>query len=265
MEPMDSPTFQEMAKFVGDLKLNGLPLEAPRLGSDEYASAATPAAFVRAKDPTVQQLRTQAEDVPLPRDASVLHVGAKIGTSFARVVHGVLEPSECAELVAQANEKGFVPLDNRFRCMLDCPPLASYLLEVLRPHLPERLCCGQECLEGLNDRFRFTFYLPGQEFEPHCDPCYTHPTGHPKEGQTSRITVLIYLHDVPEDNGGATNFVGKCRTSCQPRGGSALLFTQDLMHEGSIMNAGIKYLVRSELMYKEDEEAKAMEDWIDNI
>merc|ERR1712217_840567 len=188
--------------------------------------------FIRTKDPHVQQQNTWAEDIDLPPDASVLLVGAKLGTSFARVVHGVLEPSECTELVAQANKQGFTPLSNRLRCMLDCPELAAYLLEVLRPHLPEKLCHGQERLEELNDRFRFTCYQPGQSFSPHCDPCYKHPDGHPKEGKSSRITVLLYLHDVPESLGGATNFVDRRRVTCQPQGGSALIFTQDLRHEG---------------------------------
>merc|ERR1712061_565029 len=125
----------------------------------------------------------------------------------------------------------------------------------MRPHLPENLCRGQERLEELNDRFRFTFYLPGGNFAPHYDPCYAHPAGHPKEGQISRITVLFYLHDVPEENGGATTF-GNSRVACQPRGGSALIFTQDLLHEGGLVNAGIKYFIRTELMYKEDQEAK---------
>jgi len=156
-------------------------------------------------------------------------------------------------------------MSNRFRCMLSCPELADYLLEVLRPHLPEGICLGKERLVELNDRFRFQFYVPGQVFGPHCDPCYSHPPGHPKYGQTSRITILLYLHDVPEENGGATNFVGQSRVACQPRGGSALIFSQDLRHEGSMVTAGVKYFIRTEAMYKEDQEAKEMEELIDSI
>merc|ERR1719410_2110174 len=174
-----------------------------------------------------------------------------------------LSPANVLSLLAQANEEGFEPLENRFRVMLDCPEMADYLLEVMRPHLPVRLCHGQECLAGLNDRFRFSFYVPGQEFEPHYDACYRQPDGHPKEGQISRITVLLYLHDVPETNGGATNFVGTARVACQPRGGSALIFSQDLWHEGSLVKAGIKYFIRTELMYEEDQEAKELQALID--
>merc|ERR1712113_85064 len=133
--------------------------------------------------------------------------------------------------------------------MLDCPELAAYLFEVIRPHVSEKICHGKECVQAVNDRFRFTVYLPGQNFNPHCDPCYKFPCGHPKDGQISRITILFYLHDMPASNGGATNFVGESRVSCQPRGGSALMFTQDLRHEGAAVMAGIKYFIRTELLY----------------
>lgn len=271
---MGSMADDDMLQVTSELELDGRPLDAPRiLGASEMTGGRlamevaplAPAAFIATKDPRVQQKKTWVEDIVLPRYASCIHLGAQLGTSFARIVHGVLEPNECAELVAQANDVGYTPLENRYRCMLDCPEMASYLLEVMRPHLPERLCCGRECLEELNDRFRFSFYLPGQEFEPHCDPFYSFPHGHPKHGQTSRVTVLFYLHDVPEANGGATTFVGDGQVTCQPRGGSALIFTQDLRHEGSMVNSGIKYFIRTELMYVEDRQAKELDELIDSI
>lgn len=265
---MDWPDGYEIAQLVGELELGGRPLQVPNLTTDRSHRTVTtvpPVSFIAIKDPRLQQQRTSVEDVAAPRGASCLMVGSKIGTSFARVIHGVLDPNECAELLAQANEIGFGPLDNRFRCMFDCPDLATYLLEVMRPHLPERLCRGKECLEELNPRFRVSFYTPGQEFEPHCDTCYTYPEQHPKHGQVSRITVLLYLHDVPDANGGATNFVGKDRVACQPRGGSALIFTQDLRHEGAMVTNGIKYFIRSELMYMENQEEKELQELIDDI
>lgn len=39
-------------------------------------------------------------------------------------------------------------------------------------------------------------------------------------------------------------------TPCHPLAGSVLLFTQDLLHEGSEVKAGIKYTMRSEVMYR---------------
>ena len=55
----------------------------------------------------------------------------------------------------------------------------------------------------------------------------------------SRITVQMYLHDVPEEFGGATTFIGKDKDyPCQQKCGSALIFTQNLVHEGSLVKEG---------------------------
>ena len=61
----------------------------------------------------------------------------------------------------------------------------------------------------------------------------------------------LYLHDVPEEFGGATTFIGAGKNfPCQPKCGSALVFTQNLFHEGSLVKKGIKYTMRTEVMYR---------------
>ena len=70
-------------------------------------------------------------------------------------------------------------------------------------------------------------------------------------GDISRITVQLYLHDVPEEFGGATTFIGAGKNfPCRPKCGSALVFTQNLLHEGSLVKKGIKYTMRTEVMYR---------------
>ncbi|CAE8604289.1 unnamed protein product, partial [Polarella glacialis] len=86
----------------------------------------------------------------------------------------------------------------------DSEELSTWLFQVLRPHLPEELC-GSRLVE-LNDRLRFLCYTPGQEFAVHMDGNYRRPPNHPRAGDCSRVTVQIYLHDVPAENGGATTF-----------------------------------------------------------
>lgn len=62
----------------------------------------------------------------------------------------------------------------------------------------------------------------------------------------------MYLHDVPEEFGGATTFLGQTKDyPCQPKGGSALVLTQNLLHEGSLVKKGIKYTMRTEIMYRQ--------------
>merc|ERR1712137_1140362 len=140
------------------------------------------------------------------------------------------------------NEKGFTPalinvgrdlqelipcVRDGHRVIVDSPDLASWLLEVLRPHLPEELPNGLR-LVGLNERCRFLCYTPGQSFEEHLDGCYRRPRGHPQEGDCSQITVQLYLNDVPTTYGGATTFFPSLKegsVSYQPEAGSVLLFT----------------------------------------
>ncbi|CAE8661659.1 unnamed protein product, partial [Polarella glacialis] len=215
-----------------------------------------PPTFVHLKDPTEQSAKTRSEDLPLhascPKDA------------FARVVYGILDESDCAELIDRVNAKGFTPallnigrgrqqlepyVRNGHRVIADSEELSTWLFQVLRPHLPEELC-GSRLVE-LNDRLRFLCYTPGQEFAVHMDGNYRRPPNHPRAGDCSRVTVQIYLHDVPAENGGATTFeFGRHgRLPCQPKAGSALIFSQDLMHEGSLLCKGLKYTVRTEAMY----------------
>eukprot|EP00415_Alexandrium_ostenfeldii_P000399 UN0399 len=136
------------------------------------------------------------------------------------------------------------------RVIVDSKELADWLLELLRPHLPGELDTGRRLVE-LNERLRFLCYTPGQSFDAHFDGCYSRPKGHPRAGDSSQITVQLYLHDVPEANGGATTFFPGRASQVwhQPAAGSVLIFTQDLEHEGSILTAGLKYTLRTEVMY----------------
>lgn len=230
--------------------------------------------FLSEKDPRTQRERTHVTELQLPGSASS-QPPTSSRPSFARVVENVLEPHECAQLLDCINAKGFTPallnmgggmqklaseVRDGHRVVVDSPELTQYLLEVLRPHLPEQLPRGNEdenhTLRELNERCRFLCYTPGQVFEAHCDGCYTRPQSHPHHGDSSRVTVQFYLHDVPADHGGGTTFLpwrggwfNNERLVCQPKGGSVLLFTQDLYHEGSRVIKGIKYTLRTEAMY----------------
>lgn len=180
-------------------------------------------------------------------------------------MYGALSGRECAELLARVNAKGFTPAlvntglgkqvlkpktRDGFRVIVDSQPLAAWLLEVLRPHLPQELEDGSQLVE-LNERCRFLCYTPGQAFEAHCDASFPRPSGHQRAGDRSRVTVQLYLHDVPEAHGGATTFdpARPHAIGHQPAAGSVLLFSQDLRHEGSLLRQGLKYTLRTEVMY----------------
>ena len=303
--------------------LAGAPLAPPRMhpqdwkplqqfreasDPDRMAEPWDPPKFVASKDPVSQRPRTTVEELALPARCS--RGGGFPGLqSFAKVIHGVLEPEECLSLLECVNAKGFTPAlvnigggtqifdpgyRDSSRCVVDNPELTAYLLGVIRPHLPETIRVGEgdkdvRDAEGglknsaavmrlldLNERCRFLCYhKPGQAFDAHCDGAYTRPRGHPEEGAVSVVTVQLYLNDVPSQHGGATSFLGDDhllrggrvfgkmggggkKVRCQPRGGSVLIFTQDLYHEGSRLTGGVKYALRTEAMYRRDEGGGAL-------
>lgn len=221
------------------------------------------------KDPALQVEKTTLEGLVLPQCAKfrtrVAGEWKKSDRSFAHVMNSVLDEEDCAALLDQINAKGFTPalinigggrqqliqeVRDGHRVIVDSPELAAWLFEVLRPQLPPELPDGSK-LSGLNERLRFLCYTPGQIFEEHKDGQYVRPPGHPQAGERSHITVQLYLHDVPANHGGATTFFpsSKDPVRYQPKVGSVLMFTQDLPHEGSLVEQGIKYTLRTEVMY----------------
>jgi len=263
------PSAQECGALVEGLTLDGRPLAPPQFHSvdwfegqeftqhddpDRTQEPFLPPSFVQHKDPQKQRDKTWSEELPIP-----------VENSFARVVHGLLDDDDCAVLIDCINRKGFTPAlinvghgrqklqpyaRDGHRVIADNVELSAWILQVLEPYLPGQLWGGK--LVELNERLRFLCYTPGQEFKMHYDGNFSRPRGHPRAGDSSRITVQIYLHDVPPSHGGATTFnLGKQGglLPCQPKAGSALLFSQDLEHGGSVLLRGLKYTLRTEAMY----------------
>jgi hypothetical protein len=211
-------------------------------------------AFVRSKDPTAQSV--EVEDLPVDSGRTNLH-------TFARVARNVLGQEDCAALISSVNAKGFAPAlmnigggkqqllpgaRDGHRVVVDSPELADWLFRVLLPFLPLELEDGSRLVE-LNERCRFLCYTPGQRFPAHCDGTFERPQGHKHSGDFSFVTVQVYLHDVPTCCGGATAFMLPDKPKHQPEAGSVLLFSQDLMHEGCLVEQGVKYTLRTEAMY----------------
>jgi hypothetical protein len=103
----------------------------------------------------------------------------------------------------------------------------------------------------LNERLSFLKYSTGEYFRAHEDGCYIRPDN----SAMSYITVQIYLNDVKEEDGGATTFMKDTYNriyqdySVIPKVGRVLLFEHDIEHEGSILKNGLKYCIRTDVMY----------------
>ncbi len=173
------------------------------------------------------------------------------------VVHDFLTPAECEAYIARTETVGygdapistlggpvmFKELRNNDRVMIDDPELAVALWERLKPFVPGRTGFWEPV--GLNERFRFYRYDPGQQFNWHYDGCFERS---PQEQST--LTFMIYLSGGIA--GGATEFKGVRPDDrvlmVQPEPGKALVFTHRVLHRGAPVADGRKYVLRSDVM-----------------
>ena len=180
------------------------------------------------------------------------------------VLHDFLTPAECAGLVAAAEAAGFgaAPINTGFgtavrrdvrsndRVMVDDLPLAAEWFARARPLLPARLGRWEPC--GINERFRFYRYAPGQKFDWHLDGAF-----HRENGEVSRLTFMVYLNGGVA--GGCTAFnlrrQGVLRETdplirVEPVAGKALVFRHDVLHTGEVVLGGVKYVARTDVMFR---------------
>ena len=154
----------------------------------------------------------------------------------------------------------------------------AVVLARVAPFLPQTLedCCdargkhrGAGALAGLNRRWRFYKYDAGGTYRPHVDGAWPGSglQGTPErpeyvydafKDRLSKLTMLVYLND--DFEGGETAFFdarddGKLAVvAVKPRRGAVLFFphgetTGSLIHEGSQVAAGFKYVIRTEVLF----------------
>ncbi|CAN5769996.1 hypothetical protein BH11MYX2_BH11MYX2_12920 [soil metagenome] len=173
---------------------------------------------------------------------------------FVWSVPNVLTAAECAALIARIEEAG--PTDapittmsgavmmpdvrNNTRVMFDDHARATLVYERIAHTLPSPLHLARPI--AANERFRCYRYEPGQRFAPHYDGCFART-----DTERSELTLMVYLND--DFSGGATEFHDFDRTAT-PRTGMALLFQHRLLHEGCTVTRGVKYVLRSDVMYR---------------
>jgi prolyl 4-hydroxylase len=120
--------------------------------------------------------------------------------------------------------------------------LADTIWAQLKQFAPTKV--GNSKAVGLNELFRFYKYQVGQQFKRHRDQSYIR-----NDIEASYFTLMIYLNDNYE--GGETTFTN---LTIQPKQGTALIFFHDLEHEGSSVTQGIKYVLRTDIMFRLDTE-----------
>ncbi|MDB5311404.1 MAG: hypothetical protein JWO38_5606 [Gemmataceae bacterium] len=179
------------------------------------------------------------------------------------VIHDFLTPEECRHYIRVTEDVGYADapittpagpmmakgVRNNERVMIDNVDWARTLRERARPFTPSPF--QGHFAVGLNERFRFYRYDPGQTFRPHSDGSFS------RNDEQSQLTFMVYLNGgcgggetiiYIQDDGLTLPDGAELRITPEP--GKALVFYHPLLHEGAPVTAGRKYVLRTDVMYR---------------
>ena len=178
-------------------------------------------------------------------------------------IDNIFTEKECEDLIKISENKGYkiasLYTDNdgkehiyedfrkSKRCIIDNEDLAKRLEKIMYKHIPQ--VYKNKKYHSINPRFRFLKYNKSGYFSRHSDNHYKTNT------ITSLITILIYLND---DYEGAyttfySSFENKNGFVLVPKKGMVCLMDQDIGHCVPELISGTKYIIRTELMYLNEE------------
>ncbi|KAF9890096.1 hypothetical protein FE257_006257 [Aspergillus nanangensis] len=191
----------------------------------------------------------------------------------------VLSPSECQAIIAAGESVEFVPdaplredgdmsiLAHNFYWVVDTA-FQEMLWARISPYVPQ--CINGRLARGINRRFRVYRYVPGAEYRCHVDGAwppsgilpddtYVYDSSPEDKKQSSLYTFLLYLND--EFEGGETTFFMPAAREgtlnaypVRPVMGAVAMFPHGesngaLLHEGTGVRKGAKYIIRSDIEY----------------
>lgn len=130
---------------------------------------------------------------------------------------------------------------NNRRVIFEHQELADLLFDRVTANVPEQI--HGSTLVGVNERFRCYEYNKGQYFAPHLDGFFER-----NPSERSYYTFMVYLNDGFE--GGETVFLVEPEKVIKPSTGMALFFQHPIIHTGSEVISGTKYVLRTDLMYR---------------
>ena len=181
-------------------------------------------------------------------------------------VPGFLDVAECESLIADSEATSYEEatvstgfggvmaknVRNNDRVISDDAAMAARLWDRLRGVVPD-IYLDEFRSIGLNERFRFYRYGPGQKFEWHRDGSFVRT-----HREQSLLTFMVYLNEACE--GGETSFRSLPRqgdgkdwpteVSVRPATGTALIFHHPVWHKGEEVRTGVKYVLRSDVMFE---------------
>ncbi|WP_426476536.1 2OG-Fe(II) oxygenase [Chryseobacterium sp. CBSDS_008] len=168
------------------------------------------------------------------------------------LIEDFLNEMECDRYISLSEEKVFEEakinvfgrqqmnkgIRNNDRLMIFDTILAKELFKKAVDFLPQEHDGYQ--LLNFNEMLRVYKYAPGQQFKMHRNGSYIR-----NEREKSFYTFMIYLND--DFEGGETEFENLFAVA--PKKGTALIFHHPLRHEGKTLVSGLKYVLRTDVMY----------------
>lgn len=168
------------------------------------------------------------------------------------IIENLLTNEECEHYIELTKDKVFEEakiniigqqmmnkgVRNNHRLMILDNKLAKNLYQKTVEFLPQ--AHEDYNILDFNEMFRIYTYSSGQRFRMHKDGSYIR-----NENEKSFYTFLIYLND--DFEGGETGFENLFTVT--PKKGSALIFYHPLIHEGKTVIYGLKYVLRTDVMY----------------
>jgi hypothetical protein len=229
-----------------------------------------------AHDVTIYLSAPRTVDLSAPRPITKI---ATPNVPGAFIMLDVLSRDECRQIRTACETMGFTPdepleaskskLADNFFWLAD-EEMMDFLFARCAPFLPTELIAsdGSVCrLTGINARWRVYRYTPGLTYRPHIDGAW--PNSGMRDGKyvydmhgdrRSRLTFLLYLNE--DFEGGATTYFlphpqreGVMNSyPVKPREGCVMVFPHgdtagSLLHEGSGVTCGAKYIIRTDVVY----------------
>ena len=172
--------------------------------------------------------------------------------SFLFTIEDFFSAEECEKYILWSEQRGYeeakVQVDgnqvtlkgvrNNSRITFIDLELADMIWERFKPFAVNKFA-NSEVL-NLNEMFRFYKYEVGQRFKRHIDGSFIR-----NDEEASYFTFMIYLND--DFDGGETTFQFE---KIKPKKGTALVFYHGMKHSGEEVKSGIKYVLRTDVMYK---------------
>ena len=152
-------------------------------------------------------------------------------------VDDVLTPDHCREMIKRIDAL------KPSTAIINTASNAKVRTDVLKAqhNVPAEMF-GQNLI-GVNERIRCYRYKTGMRFALHADGAFVR-----NDQEMSFYSYLVYLND--DFEGGETKFFTEPEVVITSKTGGGLLFQHPLIHEGSEVKSGMKYVARTDMIYR---------------